>query len=202
MLSARWVAAACLLLGMVPGSLLAQAWLPTPSTSVMNAATTAFPRYGIDPAPAWPGGSELLARPAAEPGQANSQRDSLVALAMKLRAVRYVRGGNNPATGFDCSGFVRYVFARALGLQLPVTSASQFRAGRQVARSELMPGDLVFFHTRGRQRVSHVGIYLDDGRFIHSPSAGKTVQVSSMGETYWSRRFVGARRPRGMDNRG
>jgi len=126
----------------------------------------------------------------------------LVVLAMKLRDVRYVRGGHSPSTGFDCSGFVRYVFAHAIGLQLPANSARQFLAGARVERSDMQPGDLVFFRTRGRKHISHVGIYLDHGRFIHSPSAGKSVEVSSLDDTYWARRFAGARRPEGIARNG
>lgn len=126
-------------------------------------------------------------------------RKSLIALAMNLRDVRYVRGGHNPATGFDCSGFVRYVFAHAIGVQLPTNSASQFLAGLKVKRAEMKPGDLVFFHTSGRRRgVSHVGIYISNGRFIHAPTYGKRVQISSLDEAYWAKRFVGAKRPEGM----
>ncbi|MBP1475032.1 C40 family peptidase [Frateuria sp. MAH-13] len=129
-------------------------------------------------------------------------RQSLVALAMQLRDVRYVRGGRSPATGFDCSGFVRYVFAHAIGLNLPANSARQFLAGVKVKRGDMQPGDLVFFHTRGKKRISHVGIYLDNGRFIHSPSAGKSVEVSSLDEAYWAKRFAGARRPEGIAQNG
>lgn len=129
-------------------------------------------------------------------------RKTLVALAMNLRDIRYVRGGHDPATGFDCSGFVRYVFAHAIGLQLPTNSAAQFLAGLKVKRADMQPGDLVFFHTRGKRRITHVGIYLDNGRFIHSPSRGKSVEVSSLDNAYWSKRFAGARRPEGIAQNG
>ena len=117
----------------------------------------------------------------------------LTAVANKLRDIRYKRGGRQPSTGFDCSGFVRYVFRLGIGVELPRTSAAQFLSGHQVARSDLRSGDLVFFRTSGK-RVSHVGIYLDGGRFIHAPSSGKRVSVSSLSERYWSRRFAGGRR--------
>jgi cell wall-associated NlpC family hydrolase len=118
----------------------------------------------------------------------------LTRLANGLLNIRYRRGGRNPATGFDCSGFVRYVFHQGIGAELPNTSAAQFLSGSQIARDALQSGDLVFFKTRGK-RVSHVGIYLGDGEFIHAPRTGKSVSVSRLSETYWSRRYAGARRP-------
>ena len=124
-------------------------------------------------------------------------RQLLADFAVTLRDIRYRRGGREPSTGFDCSGFVRYVFRHSLGQDLPTDSASQFHAGAKVARGEMKTGDLVFFRTRG-QRVSHVGIYLDNGRFIHAPSAGKRVSISNLDETYWAKRFVGAKRPHGL----
>lgn len=124
-------------------------------------------------------------------------REALLAFAMKLRDIRYHRGGRKPSTGFDCSGFVRYVFLHSIGLDLPTNSASQFLAGLKVKRSEMKTGDLVFFRTRGRA-ISHVGIYIDNGQFIHSPSAGKTVRVDSLNEAYWSKHFAGAKRPEGI----
>lgn len=125
-------------------------------------------------------------------------RKTLISLAMQLRDIRYVRGGRDPSTGFDCSGFVRYVFAHAVGLELPTNSASQFLAGLKVNRGDMKPGDLVFFRTagkRGQGRISHVGIYIANGQFIHSPSRGKTVRVDSLDESYWAQRFAGAKRP-------
>ena len=119
-------------------------------------------------------------------------------MAMDLRDIRYVRGGRDPSTGFDCSGFVRYVFAHAIGLQLPNNSASQFLAGLKVSRADMQPGDLVFFRTHGKRSISHVGIYISNGRFIHSPSSGKSVEISRLDEGYWAKRFAGAKRPETM----
>ena len=122
-------------------------------------------------------------------------RKVLADFAMTLRNIRYHRGGREPSTGFDCSGFVRYVYQHTLGKELPGDSASQFAsAGTKVDRAEMKTGDLVFFRIRGKN-VSHVGIYLGDGRFIHSPSSGKRVSVSALNEAYWAKRFVGAKRP-------
>ncbi len=125
-------------------------------------------------------------------------RKALLAAAMSLRDTRYVRGGRDPSTGFDCSGFVRYVFAHAIGLQLPNNSAAQFRTGIKVKRADIKPGDLVFFHTGGHHRISHVGIYISGGRFIHSPTTGKSVEISSLDSGYWAKRYAGAKRPEAM----
>jgi len=130
----------------------------------------------------------------ASAASSKDRRHTLVDFALQLRDIRYRRGGRAPATGFDCSGFVHYVFANVLGLDLPGDSASQFSSGEKIARAELQAGDLVFFHMHGKH-VSHVGIYLGDDQFIHAPTTGQRVKVSTLSESYWSRRFAGARRP-------
>ncbi len=121
-------------------------------------------------------------------------RKLLSDFAVTLRDIRYRRGGREPSTGFDCSGFVRYVFRHSLDQDLPSDSASQFGVGAKVDRSDMKTGDLVFFRTHGK-RISHVGIYLGEGRFIHSPSTGKRVSINRLDEAYWARRFAGAKRP-------
>jgi cell wall-associated NlpC family hydrolase len=134
--------------------------------------------------------------PVAAPNHAPSKspRRLLADFAMKLRNIAYVRGGRDLSSGFDCSGFVRYVFQQALGESLPSNSVSQFEEGEHVAKDGLKMGDLVFFKIHG-QRVSHVGIYLDNGLFIHSPSRGKRVRIDHLDETYWAKHFAGAKRP-------
>jgi cell wall-associated NlpC family hydrolase len=132
-------------------------------------------------------------RAQAVPNNVEGTRRLLVEFAMQLRDIRYRRGGRAPATGFDCSGFVHYVFANVLGLDLPGDSAGQFSSGALVARAQMQAGDLVFFHIHGK-RVSHVGIYLGEGRFIHAPTTGERVKINSLDESYWARRFAGARR--------
>lgn len=125
---------------------------------------------------------------------ASDPRQDLTDFAMQFVDVRYRRGGRAPSTGFDCSGFVHYVFAQVLGIDLPNNSIGQYEVGKKVARSDMMTGDLVFFKTHGK-RISHVGIYLGQGRFIHSPTTGERVRVSNLSENYWARHFAGARRP-------
>ena len=113
--------------------------------------------------------------------------------ALSLTGIQYKYGGNSPATGFDCSGFVRYVFRNAANLILPPTARAIAQIGKSVKKDELQPGDLVFFNTL-KSAFSHVGIYLGDNKFIHAPSKGKSVQVESMQNSYWSIRFEGAQR--------
>lgn len=180
----------------VPTPVVAPLMIPLPLASL--APALAHATLPVDPAALEP----VQAKEAGPVDEASRLRQALVGLAMELRDVRYVRGGHSPSTGFDCSGFVRYVFAHAIGLHLPANSARQFLAGARVKRGDMQPGDLVFFHTRGKKRISHVGIYLDNGRFIHSPSAGKSVEVSSLDEGYWAKRFAGARRPEGIAQNG
>ena len=96
-------------------------------------------------------------------------------------------------TGFDCSGFVRAIVEQSFGLLLPRQAEQQAAATVQIDRAELQPGDLVFFNTMKRA-FSHVGIYVGDGRFIHSPKPGSLVRLEDMGKSYWTRRFDGARR--------
>jgi cell wall-associated NlpC family hydrolase len=113
--------------------------------------------------------------------------------ALSLKGVRYKYGGRTPETGFDCSGFVRYVFQQAAGIALPHNTKAISKLGASISAEHLIPGDLVFYNTR-QTTFSHVGIYLGDDRFIHAPSSGGTVNIVSMTDSYWSARFNGARR--------
>jgi cell wall-associated NlpC family hydrolase len=121
-----------------------------------------------------------------------AQAHELTLQALALVGVRYRYGGDSPVTGFDCSGFVRYVFNQ-LGMLLPRSAFDISQLGRQVDRRELRPGDLVFFNTL-RRPFSHVGIYLGDQRFIHAPSRGGRIEIVNMAERYWEARYNGARR--------
>jgi cell wall-associated NlpC family hydrolase len=123
----------------------------------------------------------------------SGKASDLVVKAMGFLGVPYRRGGANENTGFDCSGFVRYLYEQSIGLVLPRRADDQAKATQSIDRNELKPGDLVFFNTM-RRTFSHVGIYLGDGQFIHSPHTGSTVRVDDMREAYWNKRFTGARR--------
>ena len=125
-------------------------------------------------------------KPAAAP--AGSTRGARVAaIAQRYLGIPYRWGGESPGTGFDCSGFVQYVFSR-VGVSLPRVVSAQYRTGRAVARSALRPGDIVFFNGLG-----HDGIYIGGGRFVHSPSSGDVVKISTI-TGYYADRWVGARR--------
>ena len=150
------------------------------------APTTARPQ----PFPGHPSSTTAPAAPAdtPEPG-ANGYEVSGTAL--ELRGSPYRNGGADP-NGFDCSGFVWYVFAQH-GLALPRTVQDQFRIGGSVAPSELRAGDLVFFTTTA-PGASHVGIVIGGDSFVHAPASNGVVRVERLGAPYWASRFVGARR--------
>ncbi|MGH6639263.1 MAG: C40 family peptidase, partial [Polaromonas sp.] len=117
----------------------------------------------------------------------------LVVNAMGFLGVPYKRGGNTVDTGFDCSGFVRAIYEQSVGLLLPRKAEQQAAATQSIDKKDLQPGDLVFFNTLKRA-FSHVGIYVGNGKFIHSPKPGAEVRVEDMGVNYWAHRFDGARR--------
>ena len=141
-----------------------------------------------------PAGPPMEPATSATDTESEAQPMGLIDYAMNLVGVNYKYGGHSPETGLDCSGFVSYVFLHATGLELPHNALAISLEGKKIRRNELKPGDLVFFNTL-RRAFSHVGIYLGDDRFIHS-SSSKTgrVEISDMSESYWSRRFSGARR--------
>ncbi len=127
-------------------------------------------------------------------GNAVSEKASeLVVTAMGFLGVPYKRGGNSFDAGLDCSGFVRLMYEQTVGLILPRRSAEQAAATQPIDKSELQPGDLVFFNTL-KATFSHVGIYVGDNKFIHSPRTGAVVRVEDMRLSYWQQRFDGARR--------
>jgi cell wall-associated NlpC family hydrolase len=122
-----------------------------------------------------------------------AKTQEVIVNALSLTGIKYKFGGNSPETGFDCSGFVRYVFQNAANLTLPPTARAISQLGKTVKKDELQPGDLVFFNTL-KSAFSHVGIYIGDNKFVHAPSSGKVVRVENMQAGYWSSRFNGAQR--------
>jgi len=135
------------------------------------------------------GGTDATAQPVRTLQSSQRLGTRVVDYAKKFVGIRYVYGGSSPRSGFDCSGFVRYVYAH-FGVTLPHSSYAQFGDGRRVSRQSLRPGDLVFFDGLG-----HVGLYVGNGRFIHAPHTGTRVRIEKLGGWY-SGRFSGARRLR------
>ena len=125
--------------------------------------------------------------------------EELINRAMEVIGVRYRWDAELPQSGLDGSSFVGYVFKDKLGFLLPRKSTQMSRVGKPITREELQPGDLVFFNTM-RLTFSHVGIYVGDNKFIHSPSKGTNVRVDDLSSLYWEKRFDGARRLDGSDN--
>ena len=140
----------------------------------------------------------VLAQMAQLRNSVGDKASELVVNAMGFLGVPYRRGGTEADTGFDCSGFVRSMFEQSVGLVLPRRARDQAAVTEKIDKKDLEPGDLVFFNTM-RQTFSHVGIYVGDNKFIHSPKPGQQVRVEDMRQAYWERRFTGARRVSGSE---
>ncbi len=135
----------------------------------------------------------FLARIGDVGNKVGTRASELVMNSMAFLGVPYKRGGTQADTGFDCSGFVRAIYEQTAGLLLPRQASEQAAATQKIDKHDLQPGDLVFFNTM-RRAFSHVGIYVGNGKFIHSPKPGAEVRVEDMGIGYWAKRFDGARR--------
>ncbi|MGW7774654.1 C40 family peptidase [Pseudomonas machongensis] len=126
--------------------------------------------------------------------------DSILERGMSLIGTRYRFGGTSEQSGFDCSGFIGYLFREEAGMNLPRSTREMINVDApKVARNKLKPGDLLFFSTNGRGRVSHAGIYLGDNQFIHSSSRRSGgVRIDNLGDRYWSKTFIEAKRALAM----
>ncbi|ASK27193.1 C40 family peptidase [Neisseria chenwenguii] len=165
------------------------------------AARTVVPSAPAAPAisrPTAPAASYIPTNSAQGARAAGSTND-LIRSAMGLLGIAYRYGGTSVRTGFDCSGFMQHIFRRSLGVNLPRTSAQQAKMGYHINRSELQAGDMVFFRTRGRGRISHVGLYIGNNRFIHAPRTGKRIEITSLGNRYWNAKYAFARRVKRND---
>ena len=133
------------------------------------------------------------AQGAADPGN-SSKGQQLVDEAKKYLGTKYVYGGEKPG-GFDCSGLIQYV-AKQLGINVPRVASDQAGAGREVGKGELQPGDLVYFKgtTGDPNKVSHIGMFVGDGKFIHAPKTGDVVKISNLNDSYYQEHWGGARR--------
>lgn len=132
-------------------------------------------------------------QPNNSPYKSDLAMSDLIEYALSLEGTPYKYGGTSPDSGFDCSGFVGHVFKHSLDKSLPRSSDDISRVGVMQKPGMLRPGDLVFYNTLHKAN-SHVGIYLGDGQFVHSPGRGKAVTVANMNESYWRKRYNGARR--------
>ncbi|MBS0590245.1 MAG: C40 family peptidase [Proteobacteria bacterium] len=193
------------LAAMAPIVSFAQTLSPSVATPTAFSLDRAVPQYRVvesSPAPRIP----LAAKPVFGSDAAivasmedvvdraiyKTPRKRIADFALSLRDIRYRRAGRDPSTGFDCSGFTHYVYNKTFGVELPYDAPSQYRDGEKIAREEMKVGDLVFFQVRGH--ITHVGMYMGEGRFIHSPAPGKRVRVDELANAYWAKRWAGARR--------
>ena len=127
-----------------------------------------------------------------QPGPQQAETKAAIRAAKQVLGTPYVYGGEDPDTGFDCSGLMVYSYAHA-GVRLPRTALLQFKHLRPIRARYMRPGDLLFFR-KNRSRVSHVGLYIGDMRFIHAPSRGRTVTIARLDNPVWKKRFVRAGR--------
>jgi len=124
--------------------------------------------------------------------QPSNVASKAASIAKNMVGIRYRFGGNNPETGFDCSGLVQYSYRHA-GASVPRNTRQQRKSSRWVSSSKLRKGDLLFFNQLGK-RSSHVGIYIGNKKFVHAPSSGKRVRVDSLQKPYWKKHLASARR--------
>ncbi|WET11240.1 C40 family peptidase [Pseudomonas sp. D3] len=128
-------------------------------------------------------------------GVPSSSVANVIDRAHALLGTPYKWGGSSAEQGFDCSSFLVYLFKTEANIHIPRTTAAMHRStAATVKRNELKPGDAVFFKGNGRGQVSHVGLYIGEGKFIHSPRAGKNVRIDSLGNNYWNKNYTGAKR--------
>jgi cell wall-associated NlpC family hydrolase len=160
--------------------------------SLLSACATTSPRgnSGGPGSESFGLGESVDGVPALTPQMANE----IIIRALGLVGTPYRYGGASPTGGFDCSGLVMYVFNDVAGIKLPRTTRAQIdMPSAEVNRNDLLPGDLVFFNTLGG-RVSHIGIYVGENRFVHAPSSGGTVRLDRLDNPYWNKYYVAARR--------
>jgi cell wall-associated NlpC family hydrolase len=159
--------------------LLAACAGPVRHAPVVNA--TLPPQVRVEPKP-----SEAIQ-------EVPAHRPDVVLMAVAMLDRNYTYGGKKLHTGFDCSGFVSFVYREALGIQFNGNAAQQAQQSQPIEARQAQPGDLVFFNTTGRS-YSHVGIYVGKGKFVHAENERTGVKTSSLNQRYWSRRFEGFRR--------
>ena len=161
--------------------------IPRITTLTMLAALAAL-MTGCAGSPVEPTTAETARRVTVEPRSADTAIGGAIAdVAMGMVGTRYLFGGIDPLKGFDCSGLVYYAYGQA-GYRVPRTSQELFRAARKISVNDADPGDLMFF--QDQTKLSHVGIYLGDGRFVHAPASGQNVAVGSLDSAYYQQHLV------------
>ncbi|MDQ7969834.1 MAG: C40 family peptidase [Oxalicibacterium faecigallinarum] len=158
------------------------------SSFLVGSMVVAGSAWGVDTPP-----QQQANKPASKLQVLTDHASELALHAMGMLGIHYKYGGSTPEEGLDCSGLVNLIFKEAWGKELPRTAKQLSREGERVEKTDLQPGDLVFYNTL-RRSFSHVGIYLGDRKFIHAPSSGGQVRIESMDVDYWKKRFNGARR--------
>ncbi|GFM79602.1 peptidase P60 [Pseudomonas cichorii] len=141
--------------------------------------------------------SRVVQRPvlSAPPQVLSQAAEDVLFRALGLVGTPYRWGGNTPDSGFDCSGLIGYVYRDAAGISLPRSTRDMIVMGApNVGREQLQSGDLVFFATSGGSQVSHAGIYVGEGRFVHAPATGGTVKLDSLDKPYWQKAYLNAKR--------
>lgn len=127
------------------------------------------------------------------PSKNNDAIGEILIQAMSLMGISYKWGGNTPETGMDCSGFIRYVFKKSMGITLPRTADGMSKVGKRVSIDEMQPGDLILFNTMHGRRNSHIGMYIGNNQFIQSPRTGQRIQITEY-NTYWRAHTNGVKR--------
>jgi cell wall-associated NlpC family hydrolase len=181
-LRARWIAAVLVLTSLASPMVQAQQAELGDASAAASKDTRLQPAAGV-----------AEAGPADFATETVRATEQVASYALQMVGTVYRFGGAEPATGFDCSGLVQYVYRQVSGVTLPRTAKSLSEVGLKIPMVGLLPGDLVFFNTR-RFAYSHVGIYIGHNQFIHAPRTGERVEVSTIDSRYWQRRFNGARR--------
>lgn len=166
-----------------------------PAAPAPSAAPTPAPKASAQPTPPPSSAPVATPKPSVAPAPASADRGrKVVDTAMRYLGVPYVYGGATPA-GWDCSGFVLYVYNEAAGIALPRSAAQQYRVGSEVPANQVQAGDIVFFADTFGPGITHNGIATGDGRFIHARSEGYGTVISSLADSYWAQHYAGARRP-------